>query len=275
MIKIAITGAAGKMGRTLIQTIKETDGVEITAAIEQPGLPVIGTDAGDLAGVGHLGIPITDDLAASCGLFDVLVDFTIAAATVENIEVCAANDRKMIIGTTGLSEADKNQLTEITRKIAVVFASNFSVGVNATFRLLEVAAEIFGDSVDIEIIEAHHRHKVDAPSGTAITMGEVIADTLGRDLNEVRVPGRDGITGERPRGAIGFHSVRAGDIVGEHTVIFAGTGERVEITHKAHSRVNFAEGAIRAAIWVAGQSHGLFDMRDVLGLNSNTSERHR
>lgn len=263
------------MGRTLIQTVKETDGVEITAAIEQPGLPVIGTDAGDLAGVGHLGIPITDDLAASCGLFDVLVDFTIAAATVKNIEVCAANDRKMIIGTTGLSEADKNQLTEITRKIAVVFASNFSVGVNATFRLLEVAAEIFGDSVDIEIIEAHHRHKVDAPSGTAITMGEVIADTLGRDLNEVRVPGRDGITGERPRGAIGFHSVRAGDIVGEHTVVFAGTGERVEITHKAHSRVNFAEGAIRAAIWVAGQSHGLFDMRDVLGLNSNPSERHR
>ena len=263
------------MGRTLIQTVKETDGVEITAAIEQPGLPVIGTDAGDLAGVGHLGIPITDDLAASCGLFDVLVDFTIAAATVKNIEVCAANDRKMIIGTTGLSEADKNQLTEITRKIAVVFASNFSVGVNATFRLLEVAAEIFGDSVDIEIIEAHHRHKVDAPSGTAITMGEVIADTLGRDLNEVRVSGRDGITGERPRGAIGFHSVRAGDIVGEHTVVFAGTGERVEITHKAHSRVNFAEGAIRAAIWVAGQSHGLFDMRDVLGLNSNPSERHR
>jgi len=268
MIKIAITGAAGKMGRTLIQAITETDGVEIAAAIEKPGSSVLGTDAGELAGVGRLGVPITDDLAASCDQFDVLIDFTIAPATVQNIEVCAANGRKMIIGTTGLDESEKNRLSELSEKMAVVFASNFSVGVNATFKLLEVAAGIFGDSVDIEIVEAHHRHKVDAPSGTALTMGEVIADTLGRDLDKVGISGRDGITGERSRETIGFHSVRAGDIVGEHTVIFAGTGERVEITHKAHSRVNFAEGAIRAAKWIAEQPDGLFDMRDVLGLRS-------
>jgi 4-hydroxy-tetrahydrodipicolinate reductase len=271
MIKIAITGAAGKMGRTLIQTIAETDGVELAAAIEQPGLPVIGKDAGELAAVGHLGVAITDDLVAACDLFDVLVDFTIAPATVQNIETCAASGRKMIIGTTGLDDSEKNRLSELSESMAVVMATNFSVGVNATFKLLEVAAEIFGNTVDVEIIEAHHKHKVDAPSGTALTMGEVIADTLDRDLSEVRVAGRDGITGARSRQEIGFHSVRAGDIVGEHTVVFAGSGERLEITHKAHSRVNFAEGAIRAAIWVAGQSQGLFDMRDVLGLKSISS----
>ncbi len=268
MTKIAVTGAAGKMGRTLIQTITETEGLEITAAIEQPGLSVIGADAGELAGVGRLNIPITDQLESVCEEFDVLIDFTVAAATVENMETCGRLGRKMIIGTTGLSEDEKSRLAELASNIAVVFASNFSIGVNATFRLLEVAAQIFGDTVDIEIIEAHHRHKVDAPSGTALTMGEVIANSLGRDFKDIAVYGREGKTSERSRETIGFHSLRAGDIVGEHTVVFAGTGERVEITHRAHSRVNFAEGAVRAASWIMGREKGLFDMRDVLGLKA-------
>ena len=270
MTKIAVTGAAGKMGRTLIQTITETEGLELTAAVEQAGLPVRGSDAGELAGIGNLGIPVTDQLASVCEEFDVLIDFTIAAATAENMETCASFRRKMIIGTTGLSELEKSRLMELTSNIAVVFASNFSVGVNATFRLVQVAAQIFGDTVDIEIIEAHHRHKVDAPSGTALTMGKIIADTLDRDFKDIAVYGREGDTGERGRDAIGFHSLRAGDIVGEHTVVFAGTGERVEITHRAHSRVNFAEGAVRAASWIMNREKGLFDMGDVLGLKESS-----
>ena len=269
MIRIAVTGAAGKMGRTLIQTITETEGVVVSAAIEQPESAVIGADVGEIAGVGKLGISITGDLKSVCNDFDVLIDFTIASATAANVEVCAQAGRKMIIGTTGLGEEEKKRLGELASNIAVVFATNFSIGVNATFKLLEVATQIFGESVDIEIIEAHHRHKVDAPSGTALTMGEVIAGSLGRELQEVAVHGRQGQTGERSREAIGFHSIRAGDIVGEHTVVFAGRGERVEITHRAHSRVNFAEGAVRAATWIMQQETGLFDMRDVLGLGTS------
>jgi len=185
------------------------------------------------------------------------------------MEICARAGRKMVIGTTGLSELERERLNALSTEMSVVFATNYSVGVNATFRLLEVAAEIFGDDVDIEIIEAHHKYKVDAPSGTAITMGEVITNTLGRNLDEVAVHGRKGLTGEREAGTIGFHSIRAGDIVGEHTVVFAGAGERLEITHRAHSRTNFAEGAIRAVSWVMNQSSGLYDMRDVLGLKVN------
>jgi len=264
--RIAVAGAAGKMGRTLIQTITNTEGLEVTAALEHQGMSVIGADAGEVAGVGKLNIPISGQLESVCEDFDILIDFTVAAATVENMEVCAASGRKMIIGTTGLNEKDKARLKDLASTIAVVYATNFSVGVNATFRLLEVATQIFGDTVDIEIIESHHRHKVDAPSGTALTMGEVIADSLGRDLSEVAVYGREGATGGRSRETIGFHSLRAGDIVGEHTVVFAGAGERLEITHRAQSRANFAEGAVRAASWIGGQEKGLFDMRDVLGL---------
>ena len=256
------------MGRTLIQTITETEGVMVSAAIEQPGSSVMGTDVGEIAGVGKLGVSITGDLKSVCNDFDVLIDFTIASATAANMEVCAQAGRKMIIGTTGLGEEEKRRLGDLASNIAVVFATNFSIGVNATFKLLEVATQIFGGSVDIEIIEAHHRHKVDAPSGTALTMGEVIAASLGRELPDVAVNGRQGQTGERSQEAIGFHSIRAGDIVGEHTVVFAGKGERVEITHRAHSRVNFAEGAVRAAAWIMQQETGLFDMRDVLGLAS-------
>ncbi len=243
--------------------------MQLTAAIERPDSSTIGGDAGELVGLGKLDVKVSGDLDAVCDAFDVLIDFTIASATAKNMEICARAGRKMVIGTTGLSELERERLNALSTEMSVVFATNYSVGVNATFRLLEVAAEIFGDDVDIEIIEAHHKYKVDAPSGTAITMGEVITNTLGRNLDEVAVHGRKGLTGEREAGTIGFHSIRAGDIVGEHTVVFAGAGERLEITHRAHSRTNFAEGAIRAVSWVMNQSSGLYDMRDVLGLKVN------
>ncbi len=265
--RIAVTGAAGKMGRTLIQLIHETDGLVLGAAVERAGLSLIGADAGEMVGLGASGVTISDSIKNVADDFDVLVDFTIAAATVANIETCRALGKNMVIGTTGLSDAERARLTEVARsEIGIVFASNYSVGVNATFRLLEVAAEIMGPDADIEIIETHHKHKVDAPSGTALTMGEVVADVLGRDLSEVAVHGRQGQTGARDSQTIGFHSVRAGDVVGEHTVVFAAAGERVEITHRAHSRTNFAGGALRAVAFIHQQSVGLYDMRDVLGL---------
>ena len=267
--RVAVTGAAGKMGRTLIQLISETDGLTVGAAIERPGMSLIGADAGEMAGIGANGVMIGDDISAVADQFDVLIDFTIAAATVQNIETCAGLGKNMVIGTTGLSDAERERLQEVAKSdIGIVFASNYSVGVNATFRLLEVAAEIMGQDSDIEIIETHHKHKVDAPSGTALTMGEVVAGVLGRDLNEVAVHGREGQTGARDSQAIGFHSIRAGDVVGEHTVVFAAGGERIEITHRAHSRSNFAVGAVRAAAWINDQPPGLFDMRDVLGIES-------
>lgn len=267
MTRIAIAGAAGKMGRMLIETVNQQPDLQLTVALERPGLDVVGRDAGEVAGLGPIGVLIADSLEAGIDDFDVLIDFTIASATATNMETCAAKGRKMVIGTTGLSDDQRERLSAIAADVAVVFASNYSVGVNATFKLLEVAAQIMGPDVDVEISEIHHRHKVDAPSGTALTMGEVIAGVRGQVLNEVAIHGRQGQTGERPVGDIGFHSVRAGDVVGEHTVVFAGQGERLEITHRAHSRSNFAEGAVRAATWVASQDKGLFDMRDVLGLD--------
>lgn len=265
-IRIGVTGAAGRMGKTLIQAIQEDPGLSLGAAIEQPGLSIIGADAGELAGVGSLGIAISDDLASVCDAFDVLIDFTIADATEANMGICHKVSRKMVIGTTGLSEKQLSKLHKISGDIAVVMAPNYSVGVNASLKLLEIAAGIFGDEVDIEITEAHHRHKVDAPSGTALKMGEVIADKLGRKLSDVAVYDRQGVRAERDGKSIGFQSIRAGDIVGDHTVTFAGAGERLEITHRAHSRVNFAKGAVRAAGWIAQRDKGLFDMQDVLGL---------
>mgnify|MGYP000014429676 CR=1 FL=1 len=272
MINIAVTGAAGRMGKTLIQAIIEADGVQLSAAIEQPGHSAIGSDAGEMAGMGRIGVPVVEDLAAVVSQFDVLIDFTIAAATLVNLAVCASHGKRMVIGTTGLTEREQAQVAALSAQVAVVSAPNYSVGVNATFKLLEMAAGIFGDEVDIEIIEAHHRHKVDAPSGTALRMGEVMAKRLGRDLSEVAIYGREGITGERARQTIGFSTVRGGDIVGEHTVIFAGAGERLEITHRAHSRLNFAEGAVRAARWLADKKAGVFDMQDVLGLRERKSD---
>ncbi len=268
MIKVGVVGAAGKMGKTLVSLIQASPDLTLSAAIEYPGMPLLGSDAGVIAGVDSAGVVITDDLSAVAGTLDVLIDFTIAKATVANMEVCAQTGTAMVIGTTGLSAPEISRLEQISLDLPVVFASNYSVGVNATFELVESAAKIFGDSVDVEIIEAHHRHKVDAPSGTAITLGERVARGLGRSLDDVAEHGRQGQTGARNRETIGFHAIRGGEIVGEHTVMFIAGGERLEITHRAQSRENFAEGALRAAAWVPGQPAGLYDMGDVLGLGS-------
>ena len=264
--RIAVTGCAGRMGKTLIEAIGESEAAELTVAIERQGSSLIGVDSGELAGIGKNGIVVGDDLSAVVADFDVLIDFTVPAATSANAVVCKANDKQMIIGTTGFTNEEKQAVIDCAESSAVCMASNFSVGVNLCFKLTEMAAKVLGDSVDIEISEAHHRHKVDAPSGTALRLGEVVADTLGRDLNEVAVYGREGQTGVRKRETIGFATVRAGDIVGDHTVLYANDGERVEITHKASSRMAFANGAVRAATWVKQQPPGLFDMQDVLGL---------
>jgi 4-hydroxy-tetrahydrodipicolinate reductase len=264
MINVAIAGAAGRMGRALIDATTKAEGLRLAGALERAGSSAIGADAGELAAAGKLGITVTDSLTGID--FDVLIDFTTAAATLAHLEYCRDVGRKMVIGTTGIDETGKNRIADAARDIAIVFAPNMSVGVNLCFRLLDIAARVLGEAVDIEIIEAHHRYKADAPSGTALRMGEVVAKALGRDLAEVGVHGRHGITGERTRRVIGFSAIRAGDIVGDHTVLFAGGGERVEITHKAESRATFANGALRAARWLAGRRTGLYDMQDVLGL---------
>lgn len=266
MTRVGITGAAGRMGKTLVGAVHDHPDLTLTAAVERPGVDVIGADIGELAGIGRNGVVISDDLSAVCADIDLLIDFTIADATVRNVEICVRHGKQMVIGTTGLSDAQVQVLDDAGKNIAIVFAPNYSIGVNATFKLAEVAAAILGDSVDVEIIESHHRNKVDAPSGTALGLGRAVAAALGRELDQVAVFGREGQTGVRDRNTIGFHSIRAGDIVGEHTVVFAGAGERLEITHRAESRMNFAEGALRAAVWLSTRSSGVFSMRNVLGL---------
>jgi len=269
MLKIAVTGAAGRMGRSLINACTQTDGCQLAAAIEHAGNSLVGSDAGDLAGVGSLGITLVDKLADITNDFDTLIDFTRPEATIENLAFCVEHGKNIVIGTTGFSDEQKQQIADAAKTIGVIFAPNMSVGVNLCFKLLDIAARVLGDEVDIEVIEAHHRHKVDAPSGTAIRMGEVVADALGRNLDDCAVYGREGVTGERDRKTIGFETIRAGDIVGDHTVMFAGDGERVEITHKASSRMTFANGAIREANWLQEQGTGLYDMQDVLGLRNS------
>lgn len=266
MTNICIVGAGGRMGRTLIEAIQQAEGLHLTVATERAGSSLIGADAGELAGVGRLGVAISEDPAAQVAAFDVLIDFTRPEGTLAHLEICRKAGRAMVIGTTGFTEAQKQTIREAAKEIPVVFAPNMSVGVNLCLKLLDLAARVLGDEVDIEVIEAHHRHKVDAPSGTALRMGEVVAEALGRDLAQCAVYGREGHTGERERKTIGFETIRAGDIVGEHTVMFAGIGERVEITHKASSRMTFAKGAVRAAAWLKGRSAGLYDMQDVLDL---------
>jgi len=266
MTNILVTGAAGRMGRNLISATDEADGTILTAATERKGSSMVAVDAGELVGLEKNNVSLVDDIQAVINDFDVCIDFTAPAVTLENIKACRAAGRKMVIGTTGFTDEQKQAIQEASQDIAIVFAPNMSVGVNLTFKLLDIAARVLGDEVDIEVIEAHHRHKVDAPSGTALRMGEVVADALGRDLNECAVYGREGQTGERERKTIGFETIRAGDIVGEHTVMFADIGERVEITHKASSRMTFANGAVRAAKWLDNHDKGLFDMQDVLGL---------
>lgn len=266
MIRIAVVGAGGRMGKTLIEAVSQAEGMCLGAATERPGSSLIGTDAGELAAVGRLDVAVAESLASVVDDFDVMIDFTAPAATMEHLTICRGSGKRMVIGTTGLDDGQKALLREASSEMGIIFAPNMSVGVNLCFKLLDIAARVMGDDVDIEVIEAHHRHKVDAPSGTALRMGEVVANALGRDLNECAVYGREGITGERERKSIGFETIRAGDIVGDHTVMFAALGERVEITHKASSRMTFAKGAVRAAGWVMEQRDGLYDMQDVLGL---------
>jgi 4-hydroxy-tetrahydrodipicolinate reductase len=268
MTNIAVTGAAGRMGKALIEACHLAEDATLTAAIERQGSSVVGSDAGELAGIGTNDVKVVDDMTSVIDRFDVLIDFTTPEATLANVALCKGAGKRMVIGTTGLSDADKKIISNAAEQTSIVFAPNMSVGVNLCFKLLDIAARVMNEDIDIEIIEAHHRHKVDAPSGTALGMGEVVAAALGRDLKECAVYGREGRTGERDRNTIGFETIRAGDIVGEHTVMFAGIGERVEITHKASSRMTFAKGAVRAAKWTMERNKGLFDMQDVLGLRS-------
>ena len=264
MIKVAIAGSSGRMGRSLLEAVFESADFSLHAALERAGSTLFGKDAGELVG-SFCGTPISGEMESVSGA-DVLIDFTRPEATLSHLAYCRKMKVNMVIGTTGFSTDEKAMLAEASEDIAIVFAPNMSVGVNLAFKLLEVAAKVLGDDYDVEIIEAHHRHKVDAPSGTALKMGEVVAEALGRDLGSCAVYGREGVTGERDASTIGFATIRGGDIVGDHTVLFAGTGERIEITHKASSRATFATGALRAARFLSGRDAGLYDMRDVLGL---------
>lgn len=266
MNRIAITGASGRMGMSLIKAIGQLATTSLSAAIDRAGSPVIGKDIGELIGTEASGIKVTDNLAAVLDQFDILIDFTRPEASMGYVELCRQAGKKLVIGTTGFSDDQKAKITQAANQTAIVMAPNMSVGVNLTLKLLEMTAKVMGEYTDIEIIEAHHRHKVDAPSGTALRMGEVIAKTLQRDLKDCAVYGREGITGERNRKTIGFATIRAGDIVGEHTVMFADEGERIEITHKASSRMTFANGAVRAAVWLMDKPNGFYDMGDVLEL---------
>jgi 4-hydroxy-tetrahydrodipicolinate reductase len=264
--RVAICGAGGRMGHALIAACAAHPELVLGAALESPQSPWLGMDAGLLAGAGPLAVMVTDDLAQVLPQVDVVIEFTRPQATLLHLEICRRAGVSMVIGTTGFEADQRVEITAAARDIPLVMAPNMSVGVNVTLKLIELAARVLGDEVDIEIIEAHHRHKVDAPSGTALRMGEVVAQALGRNLADCAVYGRQGQVGARNRQTIGFATVRGGDIVGDHTVLFAGEGERLEITHRAHSRTNFAQGALRAAAWLSDQPPGLYDMQDVLGL---------
>jgi 4-hydroxy-tetrahydrodipicolinate reductase len=262
--RIAIAGASGRMGRMLVEAALADPAVEIAVALDRADSPELGRDCGEFLGR-RTGVGIASDLARLSEA-EVLIDFTRPQGTAAHLEACVRHGVRMVIGTTGFDEAGKAAIRAASASIGVVFAPNMSVGVNATFRLLEVAAAILASGYDVEIVEAHHRHKVDAPSGTALKMGELIAAAQGKALDDLAVYAREGVTGERRAGTIGFAAVRGGDIVGDHTVLFAGTGERIEITHRASSRMPYALGSLRAARFVAGQPRGLFDMHDILGL---------
>lgn len=264
-LKIAVAGASGRMGRMLIEAIQNADDMILSGALDVPGSPGLGSDAAAFLGR-HAGVAITSDLDEGLADAAFLIDFTRPAGTLRHVGYCAAHGVKMIIGTTGLEQEARDVIAAAARKTAIMLSPNMSIGVNVTLKLLEMAARSFSHGYDIEIIEAHHRHKVDAPSGTALKMGEVIADAIGVRLDDVAVRARAGITGERDPSSIGFSAIRGGDIVGDHTVLFAGIGERIEITHKSSSRVTYAHGSLRAARFLADRETGLYDMQDVLGL---------
>jgi 4-hydroxy-tetrahydrodipicolinate reductase len=265
MTKIAVIGAAGRMGSTIIRTIDQDSAVSLGCALERPGSTVLGQDAGLLANVGQLGIAIVDS-PRGCS-FDMMIDFSTPASTLHNIEFCQKEGRAMVIGTTGMNDDALDILRWASEHIPIMFSANYSVGVNLAAKLLKMAAAVIGNETDIEVIEAHHKHKVDAPSGTALLLGRAIADELGKDLGRDGVFCREGIIGEREQGSIGFSTIRGGDIAGEHTVMFIGESERLEITHRATDRKIFANGAIKAAKWLSDKPAGLYGMDDVLGLN--------
>ena len=265
--QVAVAGATGRMGHMLIEAIRDSADCRLAGALDIASSPAIGNDAA--AFLGHAsGVPVTADIAAGLEHAQVLIDFTRPEGTLAHLKACRERGVKAVIGTTGFSDAQKQEIAEAARDIAIVMAPNMSVGVNVTMKLLEMAAKALATGYDIEIIEAHHRHKVDAPSGTALKMGEVIAHALGRELMDCAVYAREGVTGERDPSTIGFSTIRGGDIVGDHTVLFAGSGERIEITHKSASRATYAQGSLRAVRFLAGQQKGLFDMFDVLGLRT-------
>lgn len=266
MVKIAVCGAAGRMGGRIIVAVKEAEGVELSGAMERPGHPMVGMDAGMLAGTGSLGVAISDDLNAVVEGCDVLIDFTTPKVSLKNLEACGLKKKAIVIGSTGFTPDERALARELAKDIPAVLAPNMSVGVNVCFKVLADIARILGDDFDVEIVEAHHKLKKDSPSGTAVRMGEVVAEALGRDYNKVANFHREGICGERTREEIGMQTIRGGDIVGEHTVYFIGMGERIELTHRAHTRDMFSRGSVRAAKWVVSQKPGLYDMQDVLGL---------
>lgn len=264
--RIAILGAAGRMGRALVNAIGQQPGAQLVAALDRDNAPESGLDAGSLAGLPALGVFISSDIDEALATADVLIDFTRPEGTLAAIAACRKAGKPIVIGTTGFTSEQKAVLAEATREIAVCQAANFSVGVNVLLKLVEDAARTLGDAYDVEIVEAHHRHKVDAPSGTALALGEAAAAGLGRHLKQVAIYGREGHTGARETQTIGFATVRGGDVIGDHTVMYLGDGERVELSHKASSRLNFAGGAVRAALWLHGKPAGSYSMRDVLGL---------
>ena len=265
-LRVAVAGASGRMGRMLIEAIAQSDDLALAAALDRADSPSLGTDPSAFLGQPS-GIAIESDVRAALSKADCLIDFTRPEGTMDHLAICAELGVKLVIGTTGFSDEQKARIAEYAQRTAVVLSPNMSVGVNVTFKLLEMAAKALATGYDIEIIEAHHRHKVDAPSGTALKMGEVVATALGRDLKDCAVYAREGVTGERDPSTIGFSAIRGGDIVGDHTVLFAGTGERIEITHKSSSRAGYAQGSLRAVRFLQSQRTGLFDMLDVLGLN--------
>ncbi|WP_201549711.1 4-hydroxy-tetrahydrodipicolinate reductase [Psychrobacter fjordensis] len=266
-IKVGVIGAGGRMGRMLIEAVKDNKQTTLSAAIERQGSSLVGADAGEVAAIGCLEVQIVDDLKAVVDDIDVLIDFSLPDATEKNMQICAEHNVAMVIGTTGFNEQQEQVLAKASEQIAIVYAGNYSTGVNLSLKLLGMAAKAFGNDADVEVIEAHHKHKIDAPSGTAYMMAEAVAEARGQNLKDVAVYGREGQTGEREAGTIGIHAIRGGEIIGDHTVMFIADGEVVEITHRARARMTFAAGAVRAATWIIQQEVGQYNMQDVLGLN--------
>ena len=266
-IKVGVIGAGGRMGRMLIEAVNDNTQTILSAAIERQGSSLVGADAGEVAAIGRLDVPIVDDLKTVVNDIDVLIDFSLPDATEQNMQICADHGVAMVIGTTGFNAQQEQVLATASEKVAIVYAGNYSTGVNLSLKLLGMAAKAFGNDADVEVIEAHHKHKIDAPSGTAYMMAEAVAEARGQNLKDVAVYGREGQTGEREAGTIGIHAIRGGEIIGDHTVMFIADGEVVEITHRARARMTFAAGAVRAATWVIEQKEGQYNMQDVLGLN--------